>query len=147
MNGSPASSWPPPPGFPTPDSSRPKSWFQRNMKWFLPTLVVGCLLLIGGFVLGIFLFVHAIFASSDPYKSALRKANASPQMAAKIGTPVHVGWLIAGNYNAAGPTGNASFNIPISGPKGKGWSVGVAKEGASNWTFERLEVDVEGEDA
>jgi Cytochrome oxidase complex assembly protein 1 len=115
------------------------------MKWFLPTLILACLLLIGGFVVGLFAIVHTMFVDSYPYKTALARANASPEVAAKIGTPVHVGWLIMGNINISGPTGNAAFDIPISGPRGKGEIVVVAKERGHRWTFETLEVDIDGE--
>lgn len=132
-------------GSPPPDPLRPKTWFQRNMKWFLPLLLAACLLLIGGFVVGLFAFIHTVFASSYAYKVALARANSSPEVAAKIGTPVRVGWLISGNYNATGSAGNASFAIPISGAKGKGQIIVVAKERANRWAFETLEVDVDGQ--
>ena len=93
MSNPPATSWPVPPGFIPPDPSRPKSWFQRNLKWFVPVLILVCLLLISGFVVGLFKITDIAFASSYPYKTALARANASPEVAAKIGTPVHVGWL------------------------------------------------------
>jgi Cytochrome oxidase complex assembly protein 1 len=117
------------------------------MKWFLPTLILGCILMLGLFVVGLFAIIHSVFVSSQPYRIALTRASSSGEVAAKIGTPMQVGWWIMGNFNASGPTGNASFDIPISGPKGKGRIVVIAKEQSNQWTFDTLEVDIEGEDS
>jgi hypothetical protein len=57
---------------------------------------------------------------------------------------MRVGWLITGSINTAGSSGDASFDIPVSGPKGKGTIFVVAKERANRWELESLEVDVEG---
>jgi hypothetical protein len=115
------------------------------MKWFLPLLIITCVLLLGSFIFGIFALVRTAFVTSYPYKVALARFNASAEVAARIGTPVHVGWLITGAINTNGPSGDASLNIPFSGPKGKGEIVVIAKERANHWEFETLEVYIEGQ--
>lgn len=117
------------------------------MKWFLPAIILSCLLVLVLFVVGLFAVIRTAFVSSYPYKVAMARANASPEVATKIGSPIRVGWLMTGNINTSGPTGSASFDIPISGPKGKGEISVIAKKQANHWTFETLEVDVEGQDS
>jgi len=144
MSSSPATFPPLPPGLDPPGPSRPKTWFEKNWKWFVPSLVTWFVLMIGLFVFALLSLVHAVFVSSDPYKEALARANGSAVVVAEIGTPMRVGWLITGSINTAGSSGDASFDIPVSGPKGKGTFFVVAKERANRWELESLEVDVEG---
>ena len=145
MSSSPATFPPLPPGLDPPGPSRPKTWFEKHWIWFLASLVAACVLVLGLFICGILALVHALFVSSDPYKEALARANGSAEVVAQIGTPMHVGWFITGSINTAGSSGDARFDIPISGPKGKGTIFVVAKERANRWDFETLEVDVEGQ--
>jgi Cytochrome oxidase complex assembly protein 1 len=146
MSSTPPANWPAPPGFNPSFQSRPKSWFRRNLAWLVPAIIAAFVALIASFVFGILTFVHTVFVSSYPYKAALARANASAEVAAKIGTPVHVGWLISGSINTSTSSGNATMGIPISGPQGKGQLIVVAKEQANHWTFLTLQVNVEGQD-
>jgi hypothetical protein len=145
MSSTPNTFPPLPPGFDPHYPSRPKTWLEKHWIWVLASLVVACVLVIGLFVFGLLALVHAMFASSYPYKEALARAKDSAEVAAEIGTPLHAGWLITGSINTAGSSGDASFDIPISGPKGKGTIFVVAKERANRWEFETLEVDIEGQ--
>ena len=123
-----------PPQFP-----RQKNWFDRNWKWFIPTLVVAFLLVIGGFVGALFLGITHMFAGSEPYKVAVERAMKSPAVQEKIGAPMKVGWLTSGNENLNGPSGSASLSIPLSGPKGSGTIYVEAKKKAGTWRYETLE--------
>jgi hypothetical protein len=84
--------------------------------------------------------------ASYPYKLALQRANESAEVAAKVGSPFRVGWLMSGNLNYNNADGDANLSIPISGAKGRGRIVVIAKEHANRWSFETLEVDVAGQD-
>jgi hypothetical protein len=83
--------------------------------------------------------------SSDAYKQAMAKANANPEVVLRIGQPMQPGWLVSGNISVSGPSGDADLAIPVSGPKGKGTIYAVAKKSAGQWTFSRLEVEIEGQ--
>jgi hypothetical protein len=133
---------------PTPNvlMPRPTTWFGRNWKWFVPVLAGLGLVLLCAFVFGLFSLINSMFRNSYPYKVAMDRANASIEVADRIGNPFKVGWLMTGSINYSGPEGNAAFNIPITGAKGRGTIVVVAKKHANRWTFETLEVDVEGQD-
>jgi hypothetical protein len=142
------SSYPPPLSTNAPDAHFPplppqfprrKNWFDRNWKWFIPTLVVALLLLIGGFIGAVFYGVMHMFTGSEPYKVAVERAMKSPMVQEKIGTPMKVGWLTSGNENLNGPSGSASLAISLSGPKGSGTIYVEAKKKAGTWRFETLE--------
>ncbi|HYM79576.1 MAG TPA: cytochrome c oxidase assembly factor Coa1 family protein [Candidatus Dormibacteraeota bacterium] len=133
-----------PPGlYQTPAKPRP-DWLTRNWKWVVPVGLVGGLLIVGGFVGGIFLIVESSFRQSGCYTQALVKARANAEVQEKIGQPLTPGWLAGGSINISGSSGDADISIPISGPKGKGTLYVVAKKSAGEWTFQRLEVEIEG---
>jgi len=137
------------PGYPLPQStiaSHRQTWFYKNRKWFVPVLVLGAILVLGGFVTGIFFFVNSLFVNSYPYQFALERARASSTVAQQIGEPMKVGWFSTGSISYNGQNGDASLDIPISGPNGRGTIVVVAKKATSVWTSDTLEVDVAGQD-
>jgi hypothetical protein len=134
------------PSAPFPVQPRPRNWRERNWKWAVPVVVVAGVLVLTLFIGGIFWGVMSIIRSSYPYQLAVKRATESPAVAAKLGIPVHVGWLVSGNVNLSGPEGNASLSIPVSGPNGKGDIIVVGKKHGNHWNFETLEVDVTGED-
>jgi hypothetical protein len=123
---------------------RQKNWFQRH--WVL-ALVGGCLLLIllfVGFIAGIFTIVESSIKKSDAYTQALTSARNNPSVIEKFGQPLQPGWMISGNIQVSGPSGNANLSIPITGPKAKGTIYVVAKKSAGRWNFDTLEVEAEG---
>lgn len=130
-----------------PPAQRPSTWFPRNWKWFVPVVVVGLGLCFGVFVLAVLLMVGTMFRSSYPYQFALRQANASDIVAQKIGRPFHVGWFMAGSINLNNSSGEANIEIPISGAKGKGKIFVVAKKREGLWSFQTLDLVVDGETA
>jgi hypothetical protein len=133
----------PPSLYQTPAKARP-DWFTRNWKWVVPVGLVSGLILVGAFVGSIFFIVESSFRQSGCYTQALSRAQANPEILEKIGQPLTPGWLASGNINISGPSGNADISIPISGPRGKGTLYVVAKKSAGEWSFQRLEAEVEG---
>jgi Cytochrome oxidase complex assembly protein 1 len=131
-------------GFPVQPS--PRNGLERNWKWAVPVGVVAGVLVLTLFIGGIFWGVTSMMRASYPYQLAVRRVTESPAVAAKLGTPLHIGWLVSGNVNFSGPEGNASISIPVSGPNGRGDIIVVGKKHANRWDFETLEVDVKGED-
>ncbi|HKV06062.1 MAG TPA: cytochrome c oxidase assembly factor Coa1 family protein [Candidatus Acidoferrales bacterium] len=130
------------PGSPPPGGRRNSGL--NNWKVVVPVLGGGALLCLGALVFGIFSLVYSMIRSSYPYKFAVESASNSAEVSGKIGTPFHVGWFLNGNINYNNSDGAANFTIPISGAKGRGSILVVANERAGNWSFETLEVDVEG---
>jgi len=133
-----------PPAFSTPPPvPKRTSWWSRNWKWFVPVITLAVVLIVG-FVVGIFALVFGIMKSSDAYKMAVLRASNSPQVVAAIGRPIKEGTFTAGSIHVTNETGEANLIIPISGPKGQGnIHVGATKSG-SMWTFYKLYVVVDG---
>jgi hypothetical protein len=137
---------PSPIGGASPVQPRPKTWFERNWKWLVPLLVVVALFVFSAFVGGLIYIVESTLRTSYPYQLAVKRATESPAVAAKLGTPLHIGWFVAGELGFDGSEGSARLGIPISGPKGRGRIKVVGKKHASHWNFETLELDVSGQD-
>ena len=126
----------------TSQPGRPATHWKRNLALGVLALVF----LFVAFVGGIFFIVETSFRHSDCYIQGLARAQSNPMVIEKIGQPVTAGWLASGSINVSGPSGNADISIPITGPKGKGSIYVLAKKSAGEWNFQRLEVEIEGED-
>ena len=123
-----------------------RTWFDRNWKWFVPVLVVSVCLLLALFVLAILAFVESLIGTLYPYKMAVQEAEQSEQVAESLGRPLHIGRFSTGQINLGTGTGDANISIPISGPTGTGHIIVSGKEKGYHWTFDTLEVEVEGDD-
>jgi hypothetical protein len=124
----------------TPSNS---NWWERNWKWFVP---VGCLSVILIFVGGIALmvtFVFGLMKTSDAYVQALSRAKENPAVVEALGRPIEDGYFSSGSINETGPSGRAELAIPISGPKGSGTIYLEANESANQWSFSKLEVEID----
>ena len=137
----------PTPPQPTPIATPRPGWWNRNWKWFVP--IGGCggclfFILIGVISFSsIFLAIFGAMKSSDVYKTALSRAKANPEVVAALGTPVEDGLFVSGSTNVNGASGQADLSIPISGPKGKGTIYAVATKSAGEWTYSKLQVEIE----
>src|SRR5271157_1659869 len=123
-----------------------KNWFERNWKWVVPSGCLTIIVLILGFIAGVFCVVEISIRSSDVYNQALAQAQANSQVSEKIGRPLNAGWFATGEINIHNDSGDADITIPISGPKGKGWIYAVAKKKAGVWRYETLLVEVDGQE-
>jgi Cytochrome oxidase complex assembly protein 1 len=124
--------------------SRPSSWLGRNWKWVVP---VGCLTSIVAVVAGIAGIVVLVFGfmkTSDVYQQALQRASSHEVVIEALGEPVEAGWYVAGSINVEGSSGTADISIPIAGPKGNATIFAVARKSAGRWTYDVLEVEVQG---
>jgi hypothetical protein len=120
-------------------ASRP-NWWQRNWKWFVPSCCGS--ILVAAFVFSLAFF--AVMRRLDVFKEALDKATTNPQVRAELGEPIHEGWWVSGHVRTSGPAGNAAIAIPLKGSSKDGTLYAVAYKSAGQWTYERLEVEVEG---
>ena len=132
------------PGFPA--APRRNRWY-NNWKILVPVVLAAIVLLLGLFVFGVLSFVYSMLRNSESYTVAVQGANQSAQVAAEIGVPVRVGWLMSGNVNYSNSDGDANLSIPISGAKGRGHILVAGKKRAGRWTYETLEVIVDGRSA
>lgn len=122
----------------TPVRNPSPGWWQRNWKWFVPMLAAVLLTL---FVAAVLAFMSAIFGmikSSDAYQHSLQQAQRNPAAIAALGEPMKPGWLVMGNINVNGPSGNANLQIPLAGPKASGDLFVEAKKSAGAWSYQSL---------
>ena len=127
----PFESGPPPPPPPL-STSRRKVWVQV-------TIVLGiCGVVLALFVGSLFYTVETMFRSSDAYKIALSRAQASPCIVDKLGSPISAKWMVSGNMSETGQIGSADFEIPIRGPRGHGELDVSATKADGSWTITTL---------
>ena len=120
---------------------RSTTWWQRNWKWFVP-VCFGSIVLFAGFIVLIVTIVFGMLKSSDAYKDALAMARANPHVRDALGSPIEDGFLVMGNINVSGSSGQADLSIPVYGPQGNGTIYVVASKSVGQWTFLRLTVDI-----
>ena len=103
----------------------------------------GTLILFVIFVGSIGLIVFSAMKSTDVYKDALARAQVHPSVIEALGAPIKEGFLVSGNTNVNGASGEANLSIPISGPKGKGTIYVSANKSLGRWNYSGLIVEIE----
>jgi hypothetical protein len=61
-----------------------------------------------------------------------------------LGTPIVPGWYLSGNINVSGSSGDANLAIPLNGSLHRGTVYVVAKKTDDAWSYDKLEMLVEG---
>jgi hypothetical protein len=131
---------------PTPfPESQPKSWFSRNWKWLIPTVVVGMVLLVALAVGALLTFVFGLLKSSEPYQHAVAVASGNPEVVRQLGGPLSSAWYVSGSVSVSGTSGEANLAIPIQGTLHHGTVYVLAKKTDSVWEYKKLEVLVDGQ--
>jgi hypothetical protein len=59
-----------------------------------------------------------------------------------LGSPIKEGFLVSGNTNVNGASGEANLSIPVSGPKGKGTIYVAAAKSLGRWNYSGLIVEI-----
>jgi hypothetical protein len=118
------------------------NWWQRNWKWFVPLGCFSVALLFLAFVGSILLIVFSAMKLTVVYKEALARAKADPAVIEALGSPIKDGFLMSGNTNVNGASGESNLAIPISGPKGKGTVYVSATKSLGQWNYSGLVVEV-----
>src|SRR5262249_36191983 len=129
---------------PLPPPPSQASWFARNWKWFLPTVVLGPILLAALFIGGVVSLVFGMMKSSEPYQHALDVAIHDARATGQLGAPITPGWYASGNINVSGAAGAAELAIPLIGKYGRGTLYVSARKSDGIWSYQRLELAVDG---
>ena len=106
---------------------------------------LGCFtigLLFLAFIGSILVIVFSTMKSTDVYREALARAKADPAVIEALGSPIEDGFLISGNTNVNGASGESNLAIPISGPKGKGTIYVSANKSLGQWNYSGLVVEI-----
>src|SRR6266404_8544911 len=128
---------------PPPLSSPAKpNWWKRNWKWCVPLGCFSIAVLFVVFVGSVMLIVFSAVKSTDVYKDALARAKVHPAVIEALGSPITEGFLVSGNTNVNGASGEANLSIPISGPKGKGTIYVAASKSLGQWNYSGLVVEI-----
>jgi len=131
-----------PPGATPVAPPRRRGWFARNWKWFVPALLIVLVV----FPIAILGSVFAAIRSSDAAKESLLRAQSNPLVVQELGAPIEEGWLVAGNINVSGTSGDADLAVPISGPKAKGKIYVIAHKSAGVWSYSVMTAAIDGSD-
>lgn len=126
------------------DTPPQKSWWARNWKWAVPSVVLGVALvfvIVGGAAL---LLVSSSYRSSWAYSNAVELAGSNAEVAAALGEPVEPGWWVTGAISVSGQSGGADLTIPLRGSRERGTLYVVAEKPAGEWLFTTAEVEVPG---
>jgi Cytochrome oxidase complex assembly protein 1 len=118
------------------------TWWQGNWKWFVP---LGCLTTAAVFVVFVGSIVVLVFStvkSTDVYKDALARGKADPAVIEALGSPITEGFLVSGNTNVNGASGEANLSIPISGPNGKATIYVAAQKSLGRWSYSGLVAEI-----
>ncbi len=110
--------------------------------WVILGVVV---LALAGLGAAIFFSIVALFKSSDVYQLALARVNANVEATALLGLPIEPGFPM-GSIRVSGPSGDAQLSIPVRGSKGKGTIYLQATRQMGTWTFERIQLEIDGSD-
>jgi cytochrome oxidase complex assembly protein 1 len=124
----------------------PRNWWQRNWKWVVPVGCASMIVLLAGFVFSLVFFVFSVIRSTDVFRDAVERAQASPEVQAELGAPVEQGWWVSGSVETSGPSGSADISIPLEGSEKDGTLYAVAHKSAGRWSYDTLEVEVEGKE-
>jgi hypothetical protein len=134
------------PAPPPPALTLPKSWFSRNWKWFVPTLVLGLVLLVATAVGALLTLLLGLMKSSEPYQHAVSVASSNPDVVRELGAPIAPGWYLSGGERESGSSGDADLAIPLKGKLRHGTVYVVAKKTDGVWSYDKLEMLVDGHD-
>ena len=110
----------------------------------MPTGCLSIALLFVAFIASVVLIVFSAVKSTDVYKEALARAKAHPAVIEALGSPITEGFLVSGNTNVNGASGEANLSIPISGPNGKGTIYVAATKSLGRWNYSGLVMEIAG---
>jgi hypothetical protein len=125
----------------------PKSWFSRRWKWFIPTVVLGLVLVVAAAVGILLTFVFGLLKSSEPYQHAVAVASGNPEVVRELGAPIDPAWYVSGNIIVSGNSGDADLAIPLNGKFHHGTVYVVAKKTDGVWTYDKLQMLVDGQES
>ena len=96
------------------------------------------------FVGGVVTLAFGFMKSSEPYQHAVTIASSNPDVVRELGRPLVPGWYVTGNFNLSGTSGETDMAIPLKGALRRGTVYVVAKKKNGIWTYNTLQVLVDG---
>jgi hypothetical protein len=126
--------------FPGPEQ-KPRGWWSRNWKWFVPTIMLCMLLLCGGCLSGIFFFYSFGLRHLEPYMVAMEKIQDDKQIQESLGQPIRDNsW-----FPVLSPNGdNLDIRWDLAGPKGVGKAYVKSRVFGNKMEISLIEVTLPG---
>jgi hypothetical protein len=122
--------------FPGPEQ-KPRGWWSRNWKWFVPTLFLCMIIMCSGCVVGIFFGIAGLFRNAEPYLPAMEKIQANQEVQEAFGQPVRDNsWIPTWSPDRD----NIDVRWDLVGPKGKGKAYVKARLGKGKMEIVVIEV-------
>ena len=115
---------------------------RRGVYWQCRRSVTFVMLLFPAFIGSLLVIVFSAIKSTDVYNEALDRAKADPAVIEALGSPIKDGFLVSGNANVNGASGESNLAIPIPGPKSKGTIYVSANKSLGQWNYSGLIVEV-----
>jgi hypothetical protein len=124
---------------------KPRGWWSRNWKWFVPTMFFGFVIVCcgGPAIVAYTMFTKGkeILKSSPPYKIAMERIETDPKIKEAFGEPIKdVSFIPSGEMNMKNDQGEAKLYWDIEGPKGKGKAGVSARTNQGKWEIVMVEV-------
>jgi hypothetical protein len=124
-----------------------KSWWNRNWRWFLPTLIL--FLLLFGFVLssaidGNITDIAQAYSDNSLYEKAIEKAKTNKRVLEVIGEiePIDKLAIIEGNVIYSNDNNSVALSIRIKGNIGKGKMDISAKKKGTIWEYKTINIRI-----
>jgi hypothetical protein len=132
--------------FPGP-GQKPRGWWSRNWKWFVPTLFFCMILICCGGPLGFIYMAFSQLYHSEAYKMTMQKINSSEELKQEMGEPIDNVFNPPPSFrmeeNADG-RGELDARWEIAGPKGRGRAHVIARMMDNKWEIVMIEVMLPG---
>ncbi|MHB1037877.1 MAG: cytochrome c oxidase assembly factor Coa1 family protein [Pirellulales bacterium] len=123
---------------------KPRGWWSRNWKWFVPIVIVLPLCACGGGCAGLgyfFFWGVEVLKSAEPYKMAFDQVRQDRAVIQRLGEPIEdATWVPSGNIHIEDGRGEASLDFDVSGPKGVAHVRAESRRVDSQWGVVLLEV-------
>jgi hypothetical protein len=119
---------------------KPRGWWSRNWKWFVPTIFLCLLLMCGGCLTGIAALFISGLRHLEPYTVTMEAIQSDKEAREAFGQPIRDdSW-----FPVLTPDGNnLDIRWDLSGPKGKGKAYVKARmTGNNKWDIVLIEVNL-----
>ncbi|MGA2059035.1 MAG: cytochrome c oxidase assembly factor Coa1 family protein [Thermoguttaceae bacterium] len=130
--------------FPGPEQ-KPRGWWSRNWKWFVPSVFLCMILICCGGPLGIgYLFFSKLY-NSEAYKMTMQKIESNEELKQELGQPITNLLSPPPSFrmeeNADG-SGLVDARWEIEGPKGRGRAHVIARMRDNKWEIVSIDVTI-----
>jgi hypothetical protein len=110
---------------------------KRRRRWIIGGVYAAAVLLTA--------IMYFVAGHSEGCAAAVQRAQASTVAVERLGSPIRKGWLVTGKTEHINNVETVDMSIPLSGPKGSGKLYAVGTKADGHWSYETLQLAMEGE--